>query len=293
MFEKQVGGGKPQFNYYREPSSDEVAKALPAGSYIFHPPGPFSPPIFSSYQANFDDLVALEGGIYEDVTNYMENFLSKTGKKWYRELGNMWRTGMILYGKPGTGKSSFVFQLMNKMIIDHNAIVIYEASPRFLAKMVDIIRENDSHKDRPIVIINEEFENNINSHESAMLNFLDGHEARSGTVFLATTNYIDEIPDRVRNRPSRFNLVREIPLPAAEHRAAILAKKLTKSATKVVDIKKLSAATEGMTIDHVKSVLTYMTVHKYNLERSVKTVAALSTCVKDYDYSRDEDEWED
>ena len=43
-----------------------------------------------------------------------------------------------------------------------------------------------------------------------MKNFLDGNKSIDNTLFLAATNYLEKIPDTLKERPSRFKIVEEI-----------------------------------------------------------------------------------
>ena len=92
-----------------------------------------------------------------------------------------------------------------------------------LENAYDVLRTIQS--DTPVVVVIEDLDNYChNAHyESRILNFLDGvEEGVSNTIFLATTNYVDQLPDRIKNRPSRFDKKFEIGFPPAEHRARYL-----------------------------------------------------------------------
>jgi len=55
---------------------------------------------------------------------------------------------------------------------------------------------------------------------------LDGLEQNDGLIVLATTNDLDAIEPALKDRPSRFDLVLEIPLPKTNERRAILTRHL-------------------------------------------------------------------
>ena len=46
--------------------------------------------------------------------------------------------------------------------------------------------------------------------EGLIKTFLDGSSSTNNTIFLAMTNYIERIPDSIKNRPSRFKYQIEI-----------------------------------------------------------------------------------
>jgi len=73
-----------------------------------------------------------------------------------------------------------------------------------LSKMIRDIQDN------PIIFIADEFERYAVDYESEMKNFLDGNESINNMLFLAATNYIDRIPDTLKERPPRFRIVEEV-----------------------------------------------------------------------------------
>jgi len=271
-----------QFSYQPTPKEGKVAKRLPAGTYHFSIPM-FSPPLFTEMEMNFDELIKLEGGIYDELRTYVDNFASDEGKEAHRTLGTLWKTGILLYGKPGTGKTSFMHQLIEWFIAKHDAIVIYGPATNMYSTIVETIRDGDP--DRLIMIVADEFEKHSRGNaEMDILNFLDGHLSEPGVIYLAATNYMHKVSDRIKNRPSRFNFVKEIPLPSADHRAQILKAKLPIEAQEKIDMVELAEQTAGLSIDHVKAVMTYMLVYKKTLEQAVDIAKSFSEVAKDYNY---------
>lgn len=270
------------FSYQPTPKEGKVAKRLPAGTYHFSIPM-FSPPLFTEMQMNFDELIRLKGGIYDELREYVDNFASDEGKEAHRVLGTLWKTGILLFGRPGTGKTSFMHQLIEWFIEKHDAIVIYGPETNHYSTIVETIRDGDP--DRLIMIVADEFEKHSRgSNEMNILNFLDGHMSKPGVIYLAATNYMHMVSDRIKNRPSRFNFVKEIPLPSAEHRAQILEAKLPKEAQKKIDMVALAEKTAGLSIDHVKAVMTYMLVYRKTLDQAVEIAKGFSDVAKNYNY---------
>ena len=62
--------------------------------------------------------------------------------------------------------------------------------------------------------------------EAMLLNLLDGKFQLDNVVFLATTNYAEDLAERVINRPSRFDVVYEVGLPDKMVRECYITKKL-------------------------------------------------------------------
>jgi len=270
------------FSYQPTPKEGKITEKLPAGTYRFSIPM-FSLPLFTEMEMNFDELIKLEGGIYEELRTYVDAFASDEGKEAHRVLGTLWKTGILLYGRPGTGKTSFMHQLIEWFIEKYDAVVIYGPATNMYATIVDTIRDGDP--DRLIMIVADEFEKHSRGNaEMDILNFLDGHMSKPGVIYLAATNYMHMVSDRIKNRPSRFNFVKEIPLPSAKHRAQILEAKLPKEAQDKIDMVELADKTEGLSIDHVKAVMGYMLVYNKTLDEAVEIAKGFSEIAKNYNY---------
>ena len=50
----------------------------------------------------------------------------------------------------------------------------------------------------------------LDGNESIVKTILDGNSSIDNCIFLAATNYLDKIPEAIRNRPSRFKYVLDI-----------------------------------------------------------------------------------
>lgn len=144
------------------------------------------------------------------VLNTIESFFSPEIEAQVNALGFTHKLGVLLFGKAGTGKTSLLNFISKRLIEEKDSIVLFCKNHStlnaaiYLAKMIREIQPN------PIVFIADEFERYARDAESEMKNFLDGNESVSNTLFLAATNYIDKVPDTLKNRPSRFKVVLEI-----------------------------------------------------------------------------------
>ena len=101
---------------------------------------------------------------------------------------------------------------------------ISAASPNYIRS--DTHFRHHHYSDRPIMVIWEEFENWVAGYEADILNILDGVHQVDNVFYIATTNYIQQIPPRIRNRPSRFADVIEIGPPSANLRKAYIEAKI-------------------------------------------------------------------
>ena len=66
------------------------------------------------------------------------------------------------------------------------------------------------------------FEDVEEYNDEQLTNYLDGVCQQDNILFLATTNYIAEVPDRLANRPSRFDEAIELGYPDETIRSEFL-----------------------------------------------------------------------
>lgn len=182
--------------------------------------------------------VFLPRGKYEDIEQEVKNVLDGVKKK----------TGMLLYGPPGSGKTQFVKYLSRKYGIPVNVVYF---NPEYNNHDIAMMFANLPQKS---ILLMEDFDTIFNGRECAMkndqvrftfdsiINALDGvHNDYIGNIFVMTANDIDRIDPSLRDRPSRFKFVRDFGLPDFEVRLRILGDE------------KLAQETEGCTLDQVFS----------------------------------------
>ena len=127
------------------------------------------------------------------------------------------KRGIMLYGEPGTGKSSIGY-IISKLLKD-NAVVW--VTPELLAKMPDMIEYLYLLMDflSPAIIILEDIDligedrNGVSDlvRLGIIMNILDGVNSIDNVVTIAMTNRIDMIEKALSRRPGRFDRVIEIP----------------------------------------------------------------------------------
>jgi AAA+ superfamily predicted ATPase len=153
------------------------------------------------------DQMFLPDDIKNDLKSLVENFLAS--KDFYLEKKIPWKRGVLLYGKPGNGKTSIIRTIISE----------YNFKPVTIEPGADdnSVREAFSYAEEqsPSLLYFEDldslFERGVD--KSTFLNLMDGISTKNGLLVIATANEVKKLTANITQRPSRFDRKFEIPLP--------------------------------------------------------------------------------
>ena len=178
-----------------------------------------------------------------------------TLKDEYLSRGEQHKRGYLLHGPPGGGKSSLISLLTSTFIDQGN--VVFEFNTLLAVGLPNF---RSIEPDRKIMVIIEDVDAYIGKDiEESLLQFLDGVIQHTNTVVIATTNYPEKLPGRIRNRPSRFDRVEKIDYPSDDARrtyAVAKAQKMTEA-----EIETMVADTTDFTFAHLKEIILAVEVY--------------------------------
>lgn len=190
----------------------------------------------------------------EKIDNIIKAFFDKKTIENVKDFGFNHKLGILFYGKEGTGKSSIMKYYYTQLIDEQDAIVFFlDKTEHRLSEMWDFVIKIRQIQDNPIVIILDEMETILTeTNKSKMKMILDGNLSINKSLFLASTNHIDLIPDAIKNRSSRFKYTCDIEgIQSTDEIYEILVKML-KNLFSDQEIRQFSEELKGNTIDNIK-----------------------------------------
>lgn len=194
---------------------NSVVSEIPPGAYRcqFGNNGPY----LEKMAINIDHLLKLPDSTTEILLEEFSKFW--TLKSAFDKRGFTFKRGMLMWGPPGSGKTSAVWQMTQRLIKDQHGIVVFIEDPQIAIWCMSVLRRIEPK--RPLITVMEDIDTIIQRHgEHHLLALLDGEFQLDNVVHLGTTNYPDMIPRRFIDRPSRFDTVMKVGMPSVAAREA-------------------------------------------------------------------------
>lgn len=180
----------------------------------------------------------LEDELYQDMLKEADNV----------SAGVVNKTGFLLYGTPGNGKTQFAKYLAKKYSMD---IIMMYLNPEYDNLSIALMFASIPPK---TIVLFEDFDNYFNGREiilknnqvkftfDSIINGIDGvYNDYKQNIFIMTANDINKIDDSLKCRPSRFKFVKEFGKPSYATRI------------KILNNENEARETDGMSLDEVFS----------------------------------------
>jgi len=191
----------------------EVVKDLPAGAYRCQQSnrGPF----LEKMPIEIDSLLALPDGAVETLLDEFKKFWTLRAN--FASRGFTFKRGLLMWGPPGSGKTSAIWQMTQELVRLHRGVVIFVEHPGLASECIGLLRRIEP--ERPMITIMEDLDALVQQYgDHGYLALLDGETQISNVVHVATTNYPEYLDRRFVDRPSRFDTIMHVGMPSAKAR---------------------------------------------------------------------------
>jgi hypothetical protein len=195
--------------------------SIPAG--VYRPEiTPNLGPILVRQNIETDNLLELPDEAASEIIAEFQAFW-RLGPE-FRKRGFLHKRGFLLWGPPGSGKTSTVQVLIKRLADEMDGVTLFLDHPQTASAGLQMLRHIEPK--RPLIAVMEDMDALIEKWgENEYLAVLDGEAQVDNVVFLATTNYPERLDSRFVDRPSRFDTIRFVGMPSAAARRAFLSAK--------------------------------------------------------------------
>lgn len=226
---------------------------------------------FEKYPVKDEELLKFPDTTSDRVIDEVRKFWKVETKERFYKYKLPYKRGILLWGPPGGGKSS-VIQFIMRDIINMGGVVINFANPDVFITGIRTLRQIQAQV--PVVVIMEDIDAILDHYnESSVLNILDGADKIDNTIFIATTNYPEELSERIVDRPSRFDKRFKVPMPDDKVRAFYfehLFKQIEPE--RRIDFSGWVEDTEGLSIAHLKELFVAVMILDNPYAEAIQTI---------------------
>lgn len=226
----------------------QVIKKLPAGAYRckHSNQGPF----MEKMPILIDSLLTLPDSAAEMLLQEFEKFW--TLKANFDVRGFTFKRGMLLWGPPGSGKTSAIWQMTKHLVQKQNGIVVFVEEPELSMICIHMLRRIEPN--RPLICVFEDIDALVQRHgEHSYLALLDGEVQINNVIHIATTNYPEYLDRRFVDRPSRFDTIMKIGMPSPDAREAYF--KAKEPGLSPETLERWVERTDGYSVAHLREVI--------------------------------------
>ncbi|CAH1192398.1 putative ATPase YjoB [Paenibacillus allorhizoplanae] len=216
--------------------------------------------------------VIMRSEVKTDIYRAIDQFFTED-RAFFKEYDLPYKRGILLYGKPGNGKTTLVKSIAGSVkapvaywqITENTGSESIQDAFQAAAKMA------------PMILVIEDIDAMPQRARSYFLNILDGATSKEGIFLIGTTNYPEQIDPALMNRAGRFDRAYEIKLPDLELRQIYLEQKGIGKLVSEASILLTAKQTEGFTFAqlnelYVSAALQWHYEQNVDIEKIVKSM---------------------
>ncbi|MEX0819845.1 MAG: AAA family ATPase, partial [Pirellulaceae bacterium] len=225
--------------------------------------------VFQVRNLQLDELIDFPDSLPAKILEEIERFWGMGDR--FAKYGFLHRRGYLFYGKQGSGKSSLIHQIIDR-VVRADYVAFFCHHPATFVRGVEVFRQ--AEPGRPIVCIFEDIDAIIGHYgDSELLQWLDGNDQVNKAVNLASTNYPEKLDRRIVSRPRRFDRILRIDPPDDRLRSAYLTRKLPDQPAE--ERRRWVELTQGLTFAALAELVISVCCLENDLEETVRLLKEL------------------
>jgi hypothetical protein len=226
----------------------DVVKEIPPGAYRCRMSN--RGPYIEKMPIEIDSLLTLPDGAVETLLAEFKKFWTLRDN--FSARGFTFKRGLLMWGPPGSGKTSAIWQMTQELVRLHRGVVLFVEDPQLATICIGLLRRIEP--ERPMITIMEDLDALVHQHgDHGFLALLDGETQISNVVHVATTNYPEYLDKRFVDRPSRFDTIMRVGMPSAPARRVYF--KAKEPSLDDVTLERWVKRTDDYSIAHLREVI--------------------------------------
>ncbi|MBB3112011.1 hypothetical protein FHS18_004089 [Paenibacillus phyllosphaerae] len=231
--------------------------------------------------------VLMASEVKHDIFRSIDRFFEED-RSFFETFNIPYKRGILLYGKPGNGKTTLVKSIAGSV---KAPVAYWQITEHTCSDTIEEVFEAAAAM-APMVLVVEDIDSMPERARSYFLNTLDGATSKEGIFLIGTTNYPEKIDPALMNRAGRFDRAYEIKLPDVGQRGEYLHRKGMPKLLEVGELEELARLTEGFSFAQLNELYVSAAMEWYE-ERTLNVPRLVSRLKADLHKGRTQEWFQD